>query len=110
MSEEIELINLDTNKEDKEDVTNFGGDDFDLRKKLFSNTDRYLQARNIAFLNNDALLLEKECNDPKFIGFHIEKRIDGLLTNFKFSHQSIENQNNFEECRTEIREYYNKWG
>ena len=47
------------------------------------------------FLNNDVFLLEKPYSGPKFIrfvvdkkGFHIEKSIDGLLTNYKFSYQS----------------------
>ena len=159
MSEEIELNDLDINKEeeheeDEEDETNFeGDDDFDLldsltwlqhkgqsdnkQEKFFGNRDRYLQARNIAFLNNYALLLEEECNNSKFVkflmdkkGFNIEKRIDGLLTNYKFLYSTEKdvgsntiyyidkqfktedgqlNQNDFEECRTEIREYYDEW-
>lgn len=97
-----------------------------------------MQARNIAILNSDVLLLEEECNNSKFVkfrmdkkGFHIEKRIDGILTNYKFSYHPTEkdvgsntiyyinkqletedgqlNQNDFEECRTEIEEYYDEW-
>ena len=97
-----------------------------------------MQARNIAFLNNDVLLLEEECNNPNFVKFfmdkkdsHIDKTIDGSLTNYEFSYHSTEkevgnntlyyinkqsktedgqlNQNDFKEYRTEIREYYNEW-
>ena len=63
--------------------------------------------------------------------FHIEERIDGLFTNYKFSYHSTEkevsnstlyyiekqfqtkssqlNQNDFEEYGIEIREYYDEW-
>ena len=60
----------------------------DKQEKFFGSRDRYLQARNIAFLNNNVLLLEEPYSNPKFLmdkkGFHIEKSIDGLLTNYKF--------------------------
>ena len=54
------------------------------RKKFFGTRDRYLQARNV-------VLLEEPCSNPKFIKFRVEKTIDGLITNYKFSFQSTEN-------------------
>ena len=114
----MELDNLDNTRreeeEEEEEETDFGGgsDENDWLDNLdwLSNRGRYVksldplkklfgervnEARNIGFFIEDVLLMEKECTNPRFINYLMEKQdfsiektisVSGLVSNYEIEY------------------------